>query len=115
MLAQQFLRYSDYFRLRPNGPDMPPSNLGHAFEFYFLSDTTTRSYFAANVRAMVAMAVPALRDPLVVIVGEAALEMGLEAEGAGDYVPSAVILLCAEEVIDATAVNGVGRSHTGFV
>ena len=49
-----------------------------------------------------------LRDPLVVIVGEAALEVGLETEGAGDHVPGTIVLLRAEEVIDATPVNGIG-------
>lgn len=33
MLAQQFLIYSNYFWLRPNGPDMPPSNPGRAFDY----------------------------------------------------------------------------------
>lgn len=33
MLAGQFLLYSNYFWLRPNGPDMPPSNLGRAFDY----------------------------------------------------------------------------------
>ena len=37
-----------------------------------------------------------LRDPLVVIVGEAALEVGLEAKGARDHVPCAIPLLRAE-------------------
>ena len=33
MLAQQFLLYSTYFRLRAGGPDLPPSNLGQAFDY----------------------------------------------------------------------------------
>ena len=33
MLAEQFLLYSNYFRLRPNGLDLPPSNPGHAFDY----------------------------------------------------------------------------------
>ena len=49
------------------------------------------------------------------IVGETALEVGLEAEGAGDHVPGAALPLCAEEVVDAAAVDGVGRRHAGFV
>ena len=33
MLAEQFLLYSNYFWLRANGPDLPPSNPGHAFDY----------------------------------------------------------------------------------
>jgi putative CocE/NonD family hydrolase len=33
MLAQQFLLYSNYFRLHTNGPHMPPANPGHAFDY----------------------------------------------------------------------------------
>ncbi len=39
------------------------------------------------------------------IVGETALEVGLEAERAGDHVPGAVLPLRAEEVVDAAAVE----------
>ena len=56
-----------------------------------------------------------LRDPLVVTVGEAALKVRLECEGARDHMPGAVLLLRAEQVIDAPAVDGVGRRHAGFV
>jgi putative CocE/NonD family hydrolase len=33
MLAQQFLLYSNFFWLRSGGPDMPPANLGRAFDY----------------------------------------------------------------------------------
>jgi putative CocE/NonD family hydrolase len=33
MLAEQFLLFSNYFWLRPNGPDVPPANLGRAFDY----------------------------------------------------------------------------------
>jgi putative CocE/NonD family hydrolase len=33
MLAAQFLLYSNYFWVRPRGPDMPPANPGHGFDY----------------------------------------------------------------------------------
>jgi hypothetical protein len=52
---------------------------------------------------------------LIVVVREAALEIRLEPRGPRLHVPGAVWLLGAPQILDALAIDGVGRRHAGFV
>src|SRR5262249_1230560 len=58
---------------------------------------------------------PRLRNPLIVFVGKAALEIGLETEGPRHNMPATILLLGAKQVIHAAAVNRVGRRCARFV
>jgi putative CocE/NonD family hydrolase len=56
MLAEQFLLYSNYFWIRSDGPDMPPSHPGHAFDYgtadgydFFLRNGPALSRFKALI------------------------------------------------------------------
>src|SRR5271157_874984 len=57
----------------------------------------------------------ALRNPLIVVVREAALEIRLEPGGPRLHVPGAVRLLDAQQILDAMAVDGVAGRHAGLV
>src|SRR5437016_915163 len=55
------------------------------------------------------------RNPLIVAVREAAFEIGLERRGPGLYVPGAIFLLRAQEVLDTLAIHQICRGHAGLV
>src|SRR6266536_6000813 len=54
-------------------------------------------------------------DPLIVLIGETAFEIGLQPDGTGRYVPRAIFRLGTEEVLNTSLVDGIGLGNAAEV